>query len=305
MPRKQRIQFPGAVYHIISRGNYRKELFLSQNTGKAFERMIFEAVERCGSKLHAYVLMSNHYHLAIETPAPNLADGMKWLQSTFATRFNRLRKERGHVFQGRYKSILIGEDRPLLGLIDYIHLNPVRAGICTLEELRDYELSSYPKYFKRTPMTGLCRDDFLSILGQPSSLAGMRRYKEHLELSEAKDPRERDKLMKRYCRGWFIGSKEAKTALAKDLTEQHPQVVWEGSDLQELNQAQWEQLVVGELKRQRKNEKSVTDEAKGACWKIKIARALRKQTTANNRWIAERLCMGHPSRVSNLISNKE
>ena len=304
MSRKQRIQFPGAVYHIISRGNYRKELFLSQNTGKAFERAIFETVARCGWKLHAYVVMSNHYHLAIETPDPNLVDGMKWLQSTFATRFNRLRKEHGHVFQGRYKSILIGEDRPLLGLIDYIHLNPVRAGICTLDELKDFDLSSYPKYFKRTPETGLCREDFLGMLDLPSSLAGMRRYKEHLELSEAKDPNQRDKLMKRYCRGWFIGSKEEKKALAKDLAKQHPNIHWEGVDLQELNQAQWELLVVSQLKRHKKDEESVTNEAKGAIWKIEIARTLRKQTTANNRWIAERLHMGHPSRVSNLISNK-
>ncbi|MGJ8638519.1 MAG: transposase [Opitutaceae bacterium] len=96
--------------------------------------------------------MSNHYHLAIETPEPNLVEGMKWLQSTFATRFNLFRNERGHVFQGRYKSILIGEDRPLLGLIDYIHLNPVRAGICAVEGLKSYALSSYPKYFKRSPM---------------------------------------------------------------------------------------------------------------------------------------------------------
>jgi putative transposase len=65
MPRKLRIEYPGAVYHVISRGNYRKELFLSENTGKAFERTIFEAAERCGWKLHAYVIMSNHYHLAI------------------------------------------------------------------------------------------------------------------------------------------------------------------------------------------------------------------------------------------------
>ena len=110
MPRKQRIEYPGAIYHVISRGNYRKELFLKKRTGEAFERCLFETVERCRWKLHAYIIMSNHYHLAVETPEPNLVVGMKWLQSTFATRFNRLRKERGHVFQGRYKSILIGDE---------------------------------------------------------------------------------------------------------------------------------------------------------------------------------------------------
>jgi len=76
MPRKPRIEYPGAVYHVISRGNYRKELFLHQGTGEAFERCLLEAVDRCGWKLHAYVIMSNHYHLAVETPESNLVVGM-------------------------------------------------------------------------------------------------------------------------------------------------------------------------------------------------------------------------------------
>jgi putative transposase len=301
MPRKQRIEFPGAVYHIISRGNYRKELFLSKNTGKAFERTIFEAVERCGWKLHAYVIMSNHYHLAVETPEPNLVDGMKWLQSTFATRFNRLRNERGHVFQGRYKSIIIGEGRSLLGLVDYIHLNPVRAGICNIADLKDYILSSYPKYFKRTPQDGLCREGFLEMLELPNSLAGMRRYATHLELCEAQDPKQREALTKRYCRGWYIGSKQAKKALAEDLNKKHPNIVWDGNDLKELKTAQWEALVTQELKRQKINESEIPCSPKGAEWKVKIAITLRKETTASNTWIAQRLSMGHPSRITNII----
>lgn len=304
MARKQRIQYPGAVYHVISRGNYRKELFLKENTGAAFERALMETVERSGWKLHAYVIMSNHYHLAVETPEPNLVDGMKWLQSTFATRFNRLRNERGPVFQGRYKSILIGEERPLLGLVDYIHLNPVRAGIRPLETLRDYTLSSYPKYFKRTPVDGLCREDFLGMLELPSSLAGMNRYAKHLELSEAKDPKRRAALTKQYCRGWFIGSKEEKKALAKDMAEKHPDVDWEGADLQALNEAQWDAVVCAQMRRIKQDEASLLTAPKGAAWKIEIARLLRKQTTAKNGWIAKRLNMGHPSRVSNLIQNK-
>ena len=301
MPRKQRIEYAGAVYHIISRGNYRKELFLSENTGKAFERAIFEVVERCGWKLHAYVIMSNHYHLAVETPEPNLVDGMKWLQSTFATRFNRLRKERGHVFQGRYKSILIGEDRSLLGLVDYIHLNPVRAGICNINALKQYALSSYPKYFKRTPKAGLCREDFLGILELPDSLAGMRKYETHLELSEAQDPGQREALTKRYCRGWFIGSAKAKKELSKDLNEKHPDIVWEGVDLKELKKAQWELVVARELKRRGKCQTDVDNDAKAIEWKVEVAKVLRRQTTAQNAWVAERLNMGHPSRITNLL----
>lgn len=301
MPRKQRIEYPEATYHVISRGNYRKELFLKASTGEAFERCLFEAVERCGWKLHAYVIMSNHYHLALETPEPNLVEGMKWLQSTFATRFNRLRNERGHVFQGRYKAVLIGSGRPLLGLVDYVHLNPVRAGICPLSALKGYALSSYPKYFKRKVRDGLCRGDFLSILGEPDSPAGMRRYAEHLELREEADPERREELAKRYCRGWFIGEKEEKKALEKDLREKHPDVVWEGSELKELNEAMWEGLVEKAIAAAGKTEADLQADRKGAPWKAKIARELRIRTTARNPWIAERLNMGHPSRVTNLI----
>jgi len=174
MPRKQRVQYPGAVYHVISRGNYRKDLFSEAKTAALFEESIFEAVERCGWVLYAYVLMSNHYHLAIETPEPNLVEGMKWLQSSFATRFNRFHHEHGHVFQGRYKALLVEADRPLLGLVDYIHLNPVRAGLCSVEQLKSYSLSSFPKYWKKCPRNGLDRATVMSLLGASDSVGGMR-----------------------------------------------------------------------------------------------------------------------------------
>lgn len=301
MARKLRIEYPGALYHVISRGNYRKDLFVGGGSGVAFEKCLFEAVERCGWRLHAYAVMSNHYHLAVETPEPNLVEGMKWLQSTFAIRFNRYRKEHGHVFQGRYKSILIGSDRSLLGLADYIHLNPVRAGICSLPDLKEYGLSSYPKFFKRNVREGLCRGDFLSILGEADTLGGMRRYAEHLKLVEEADPARREALAKQYCRGWFIGEKKEKKALEKDLRERHPDVVWEGSDLRELNELKWEALVEKELFAAKKTESDLKADRKGASWKIDIARKLRQQTTASNPSIAQRLIMGHPSRVTNMI----
>lgn len=226
---------------------------------------------------------------------------MRWLQSTFATRFNRLRKERGHVFQGRYKAILIGSDRPLLGLVDYVHLNPVRASICSLPKLESYALSSYPKYFKRAVRPELCREDFLSILGLPNSLGGMRHYAKHLELKEEGDPRQRDQLAKRYCRGWFIGEKDDRKALEKDLRERHADVVWEGSDLKELNEAMCEGLVEKGMAGVGKTEEDMGADRKGADWKVEIAKELRAKTTAGNPWISKRLNMGHPSRVTNLI----
>ncbi|MCW5550350.1 MAG: transposase [Opitutaceae bacterium] len=103
MARKLRLEFPGACYHIINRGNYRADIFRTEGAQAAFEGCVFEACVKSGWLLHAFVIMSNHYHLALETPAGNLVAGMQWLQATFANRFNKLRGERGHLFQGRYR----------------------------------------------------------------------------------------------------------------------------------------------------------------------------------------------------------
>ena len=133
MARKPRIQYEGAVYHVINRGNYRRDVFELASTAQAFERCLFEACEQAGWQLHAFTLMRNHFHLALETPRANLVEGMHWLQSTFATRFNRLRAERGHLFQGRYQAILVEPGTHLAQVVNYIHLNAVRAGIVGVE----------------------------------------------------------------------------------------------------------------------------------------------------------------------------
>jgi REP element-mobilizing transposase RayT len=298
MPRKQRVEYAGAVYHVISRGNYRKDLFADPKAAAAFEKTIFEVAERCGWNLYAYVIMSNHYHLAIETPEPNLVAGMKWLQSTFATRFNRFHGERGHVFQGRYRSLFVDSDRSLLGLIDYIHLNPVRARICLVENLKQFEFSSYPKLWKRVVQPNLDRKVILSLLGVADGVSGMRSYQKHLALCDESDPKNRDKLYQNYCRGWFIGSKKAKKELADELNRHVPGVDWEGVDLKELNESKWESFVVKELKKIKKTQKHIDEDLKGAAWKIETAKKVRKHTTASNPWLAQRLNMGHPSRVS-------
>jgi len=101
MARKLRLEFPGAVYHVINRGNYRTDVFAAETTKAAFEACLFAACEKFGWVLHAYVVMRNHYHLALETPQGNLVAGLHWLQETFANRFNRLRGERGRLFQGK------------------------------------------------------------------------------------------------------------------------------------------------------------------------------------------------------------
>ena len=125
MPRSARVQYEGARYHVINRGNYRTDLFSVHKTDQAFTQVLFEACTRFGWWLHAYVVMSNHYHLCVETPQANLSDGMHWLQSSFANKFSRFSAERGHVFQGRYKSLLIEEDSGLLNVSFARFINPI------------------------------------------------------------------------------------------------------------------------------------------------------------------------------------
>jgi len=131
MARKLRIEYEGALYHVLNRGNYRRDLFETVGAAKAFLAVLEEGSAMFNWRVHAYVLMRNHYHLALETPLPNLVEGMHWLQGTIATRFNRFRQEQGHLFQGRYHAILL-EDRSVLSrVVDYVHLNPVQG--CSID----------------------------------------------------------------------------------------------------------------------------------------------------------------------------
>lgn len=141
MSRPLRIEFPGAIYHVTSRGNARNEIFLNDSDREAFLATLAWVVERFGWMCHAYCLMDNHFHLLIETPEPNLSSGMRQLNGVYTQRFNRHHKRVGHLFQGRFKAILVERDSYLLELCRYIVLNPVRAHMVTSAD--QYSWSSY------------------------------------------------------------------------------------------------------------------------------------------------------------------
>lgn len=144
MGRALRIEYPGAHYHVTSRGNERKEVFRSQKDREQFLSYLESAVNRYGAVIHAYCLMTNHYHLLIETPDGNLAKIMQHINGAYTNYFNMKRKRSGHLFQGRYKAIVIEADEYAAQLSRYIHLNPVRVGMVSRPE--DYRWSSYPDY---------------------------------------------------------------------------------------------------------------------------------------------------------------
>jgi REP element-mobilizing transposase RayT len=141
MARPLRIEFPGAVYHITSRGNARERIYLEDEDYAGFLGCLCAGVKRFNWILHAYCLMSNHYHLLIETPEGNLSRGMRQLNGTYTQQFNRRHDRVGHVLQGRYKAILVEKDNYLLELCRYIVLNPVKAGM--VKGPREWQWSSY------------------------------------------------------------------------------------------------------------------------------------------------------------------
>lgn len=144
MGRPLRLEFEGALYHITARGNERREIFRDDDDQIAMLEIISGAIKRYNLRVYAYVLMSNHYHMLLETVEANLIKVMHDIQTAYTQKFNHRHRRIGHLFQGRYKSILVDKDAYLLELSRYIHLNPVRAGIVKLPQ--DYRWSSYRRY---------------------------------------------------------------------------------------------------------------------------------------------------------------
>ncbi len=141
MSRPLRLEFAGALYHVTSRGDRREDIYESDSDRQLFLKVLCEVCERYNWVCHAYCLMSNHYHLLIETPDANLSKGMRQLNGVYTQAFNRANDRVGHVFQGRYKSILVEKQSYLLELSRYIVLNPVRAEM--VRSAREWPWSSY------------------------------------------------------------------------------------------------------------------------------------------------------------------
>ena len=149
VPRKLRVEYPGAIYHVMSRGNGKQDIFRSDVDRRDFIKTLGETCEKTAFQVHAYCLMRNHFHLVVETPNANLVAGMKWFLSVYTIRFNHRHKLVGHVFSGRYKALIVdGSGNGYLRMVcDYVHLNPVRARLLKPgQRLTDYPWSSFGGY---------------------------------------------------------------------------------------------------------------------------------------------------------------
>ena len=295
--RRLRIQFPGAIYHIINRGNYRRDLFATVGAAQAFERALGDASVRFDWQVHAFCLLRNHFHLALTTPVPNLDDGMHWLQTAFAVRFNRFRSESGHLFQGRYQSPVIEDGAALARVVDYIHLNPVRAGLVPPELVADFRWSSLARYTKGPRAQWLSPTIWLKEIGFEDSAHAWACYVTKL-IARARDPQEQQERNRDdFTRTWAIGTSGWKRALAHRYGHRALELDLPSCEIRTLKEARWRTALNEELRSHCKEGVDLAREAKGAGWKIEIALLLRKRSGAPYAWIADSLAMGSPNAV--------
>jgi putative transposase len=304
MARPLRLESPDGVYHVLNRGNYRSDLFRSEKAKAAFLSCLDEACIKTGWRVHAWCIMSNHYHLALSTPRGNLVEGMQWLQGTFATRFNRLRGERGHLFQGRYKSLIVDPDAGLGPLCHYIHLNPVRAKFRTVAQLSTYRWTSLSwlldatlrrPWFDPTPALQHAGD----LADTP---ACRKKYVAYLEWLAEDEPARKQLRFEEMSRGWAIGTQKFKKDLARENRELTGQGQKLASTQRQVSEALWQDELDTLLRKLRRKTEDLATHGKSEPWKLALAAALKARTTVTNRWLAATLHMGNLHEVSRKVA---
>ncbi len=173
MARKQRIHLPGGLYHVMLRGNEGQNIFFIDDDRRYFEALVAEGIERFGHRVHAYCWMSNHVHLAIQVKVISLSKIIQNLSFRYTRYIHKRENRMGHLFQGRYKAILVDSDSYLPQLVRYIHLNPVRAALTT--DPAQYSWSGHRAYLNRATCQWLTRDWVLSLFAKRENTA-IKRY---------------------------------------------------------------------------------------------------------------------------------
>lgn len=317
MPRKPRIEYAGAVYHVMSRGNRQEAIFRDNKDREIFLDTLEEACDKTGWVVHAFVLMGNHYHLLLETPHANLVAGMKWVQGTYTQRFNARHKLWGHLFQGRYKALPVESDSGdyFSVLSSYIHLNPARAKLFDLKngKLSDFPWSSYPLYLRPSKRPQWLRvDRVLGASGGKDTAAGRNAYqrmmqKRVLEIACSDSPHDADEQWTEIRRGWFCGSEPFRQTMLDKLDDviggRVERDSFSGEEVRLHDEAEAERLVRKGLARLKLKESDLQTLPKGAEEKKAIVMFLKTRTHAGNKWIVTRLHAGHAANIPRYMAD--
>ena len=315
------MQYPGAVYHVMARGDRREAIFRDDDDRKMFLAALSEACGRTGWKVHAYVLMGNHYHLVIETPEPNLVLGMSWLQNTYTRRFNVRHGLWGHLFGGRYKAVAVDErdEEYFRILVDYVHLNAARAGLVGLTEgLEAFPWSSLAAAYIK-PVRG--RGSWMEVARAlrahrfEDTSAGRKGYLAYLEARVRTEGEQAGRLLPEgqslqatLKRGWYFGGEAfrerlldlAQKALKAKTRQKNFGAAPELKDHAEKRAAA---LVSRGMELCALAEADLLALPRGDERKVLIALAVKRETTVPLDWIAQRLDMGTRSTVSREVGD--
>lgn len=317
MPRPLRHEYAGAHYHVMCRGNNGQEIFLTDDGRRLFLDTLTEVCGQTGWLIHSYCLMSNHYHLLLETPQGNLVAGMKWFQGTYTQRFNAMFYRRGHLFQGRYKAIPVQTD-PLEGGLSYfravstyIHLNPFRAKLAGEgcgQKLETYKWSSYPVYVhaSRKRPVWLVESKVLLTWGLEDGAGSARAYRDRIErfmrFELDPDAGMRGEFEKQIKRGWYLGGESFADGLMAQITKSKKAPHMEGEQKRFHDEREAKQLLASALDRLELSEDELRAMPSVRIEKQAIAWLLKSQTTVTVQWIADCLNMGHRTNASRGIS---
>ncbi len=312
MARPLRVEYPGAVYHLMGRGNHGEAVFAEEPDAGRFLTALAETAERFALLVHAYCLMRTHYHLLAETPGGNLVASMKWLLGTFTQRHNAARRTRGHLFQGRYKAKVVDAGDP--GYFDsaarYIHLNPAAAGLVggEGEGLAGYRWSSFPAHVSAPSArpAWLRSDRVLECAGFRDTPAGRKAYAADmearaLETAARRRGRQEDALRRRMERGWCHGDAAFREMLVERIAESDPDAARPSADAEQRRDRTTQAArrhVRACLAALGLSETDLAKLPKGDARKLLVAGLIRRRHPVPLAWVSKELHMGHLRRVT-------
>lgn len=312
MPRKPRIEYAGAVYHAMNRGDQGDQIFKDKLDYENFLSVLGECCKKSGWVVHAYVLMPNHFHILLETPQPTLVQGMKWFLGTYTQKYNRRHGLKGHAFQGRYKAVLIESERGgyFETVSTYIHLNPARAGMLStgVPDLSQYHWNSYNLYAgagERPAWLEVRR--VLGNLGLKDDRHGREGYRTYMrdrvkELRTRRGKKMYQMAWKQIRHGWCVGGSEFEEFLLdklKGVVKENKRESYSGEAIDKHDETEAEALVRSGMKVLGITEDDSANQRKGSRDKCLLAWLVQEKTLASQSWVSARLMMGAASMVSN------
>ncbi len=304
MPRQKRVEYEGAVYHVMARGNRSENIVEDVRDREVFVETLQEVVGQTGWEVYSFAIMSNHYHLVFRTPEPNLVKGMTWFQNTLTKRSNARHKRVGHLFAGRYKAIMVEEGEYLRTLIHYVHLNPVKAGYIQprIEEMRGYLWTSLRDYYFK----GSSRRQFIAVevglklLDIPDTQLGRDKL---IDWTARLAGKAEDDYTESIRNGWVLGSEKFSKEMSGKLSMNKEDVVngYGGAQQRGHDEARAREILQQGLKHFKISEEDLKAMKKSDWRKANIAKEIKKKTIMNAEWLSANLYMGNRTGVSKAI----